>query len=83
MINLDTHILVRAIEGRLNSQEEAALRDESWCISDIVIWEVWMLGRRGDIRTTVDDPDFNRVLREITIWPISRVLKNSGRSAGG
>ena len=33
-----------------------------------------MLARRGEIRTTVDDPDFNRVLREVTIWPVSRMI---------
>ncbi len=72
MINLDTQIVIYALEGRLNRDEERALRDEAWCASDIVIWELGSLYRDGRIKQSLDHPELNRLLARMTIWPITR-----------
>jgi predicted nucleic acid-binding protein len=71
MINLDTHILIDAVLGQLRPGEERALED-FWCVSDIVLWEIVRLRLDGRIRIRLDDPELSRVLRSMTIWPISR-----------
>ena len=40
MLNLDTHVLVHALEGRLRPKERALLVDDNWGISAIVLWEL-------------------------------------------
>lgn len=72
MVNLDTHILADAVDGRLRPSEERLLADEAWAISDIVMWELGWLAREKRLAFQLDDPTFNRVLRRVSIWPISR-----------
>jgi PIN domain nuclease of toxin-antitoxin system len=41
MLNLDTHILIKAIEGSLAPDERNVLTaDPKWSISAIVLWEI-------------------------------------------
>ncbi len=41
MLNLDTHILIKAFEGRLTPRERNVLTaDPEWSISAIVVWEI-------------------------------------------
>ena len=40
MLNLDTHILIYALQGELKSNEVELLAQDQWSISDIVPWEV-------------------------------------------
>jgi hypothetical protein len=49
MLNLDTHILLHAVAGRLTPRERAALREERWSISAIVLWEIAKLAQLGRI----------------------------------
>jgi len=43
MLNLDTHILVKAPGGALKPQETQILASDAWGISGIVLWEITML----------------------------------------
>ena len=79
MLNLDTHILVDAISQRSRPNERRLLEENAWAISDIVVWEIGLLIREQRIRLTFEDPALNRVLRELTIWPISREVAMSMR----
>jgi predicted nucleic acid-binding protein len=80
VLNVDTQILVSALEDRLRPDESKMLQNDFWCISDIVIWELGQLFRESRIRRGLDDPRLNRLLNEMTIWPISReVSKAIGR----
>jgi PIN domain nuclease of toxin-antitoxin system len=72
MVNLDTHILADAIDDRLRPGEAELIRDEAWCVSDIVLWELGLLAREGRLRFDLDHPTFNRVLGRLTIMPITR-----------
>ncbi len=70
MLNLDTHILVRALDGRLTTRERALLQAHPWGISAMVLWELHALVRRGRLQMSLDDPDFLDVLRHCTVWPV-------------
>jgi len=53
MLNLDTHVLLHAIGGRLTPREDRLLRGDRWSISGIVLWEIAKV--RLDVR--VDPAD--------------------------
>ena len=80
MLSLDSHIVVFAIEGKLNAHERRLLDSDFWSISDVVLWELGMLSRTGRIRITLDDPGLVTMLDRITVWPITRsIAKAAGR----
>src|SRR6059058_4571658 len=55
MLNLDTHVLLFAIHGRLNPGEQRILRrDQQWSVSAIVLWEIAKLHERGRIPHGLD-----------------------------
>lgn len=75
MLNLDTHILLRAIPGRLTRHERAVLQsDPEWSISAIVLWEIAMLHERHRIPNGLDHPAITALLSRIHIWPITREI---------
>lgn len=41
MLNLDTHILVFALNGNLRPSEQTLLARHRWSVSAIVLWEKW------------------------------------------
>ncbi len=70
MLNLDTHILIFALEGKLAEGEEKRLADEQWGISAIVLWEIVKLSSLGRIEPDLDSPNLVNALRRIHIWPV-------------
>jgi PIN domain nuclease of toxin-antitoxin system len=80
MLNLDSHILIFALQAELTKREEKLLRSDQWCISDIVLWEISMLCRLGRIKISLDDKDVISALSQIQILPITidivRNIKN-------
>jgi PIN domain nuclease of toxin-antitoxin system len=71
MVNLDTHIFIAAVEDQLRPDEQRLLRNDSWCVSDIVLWELVRLQLDGRIKTAIDDSRIQRILGRITVWNIS------------
>ena len=71
MLNLDTHVLVHALVGELTRTEEALLRDDSWSISAIVLWEIAKLAELGRIEVDLDDAELGRTLARIHVWPLT------------
>ena len=61
MINLDTHILIFAINGDLRPSEQALLAQSRWSISAIVLWELAKLIQLGRVDMDLDDHDVVRV----------------------
>ncbi|MBI3208052.1 MAG: PIN domain-containing protein [Candidatus Solibacter usitatus] len=70
MLNLDTHILVFAMEGELSRKEKDLLRSQRWGISSIVLWELSSLVRLGRITLDIQSPAFENALSRIHVWPI-------------
>ena len=73
MLNLDTHILIKAFEGDLRPRErEVLVADPEWSISAIVLWEITKLHQLGRIRYGLGDQFFAAMLARVQIWPINR-----------
>jgi PIN domain nuclease of toxin-antitoxin system len=71
MLNLDTHVLVHALAGELTRPEEGLLRDDSWSVSAIALWEIGKLAELGRIEVDLDDAELERTLARIHIWPLT------------
>jgi PIN domain nuclease of toxin-antitoxin system len=74
MLNLDTHILIDAIQNELSIVERKLLSTNRWSISAIVLWEIEKLFERGRITLDIKDAEFKHTLRTVHIWPIDLVV---------
>jgi PIN domain nuclease of toxin-antitoxin system len=73
MLNLDTHILIKAFEGNLTPHERSVLAaDPEWSISAIVLWEITKLHRLGRLRHGLDHEPLATALDQVHVWPITR-----------
>ena len=70
MLNLDTHILVFALNGELRPSEQALLARNRWSVAAIVLWELAKLVDLGRVDMDLDDRDIIRALNRIHIWPL-------------
>ena len=71
MLNLDTHILIKARAGDLSRTEEKVLRrNPAWCISGIVLWEISKLHQLQRIRFGLDYPPLRKALDSMEIIPV-------------
>ena len=70
MLNLDTHMLVFALNGELRPAERALLAQNRWSVAAIVLWELAKLIDLGRIDMDLDDHDVSRILNRIQIWPL-------------
>jgi PIN domain nuclease of toxin-antitoxin system len=71
MLNLDTHVLIHAMTGELTARERRILRSERWGISAIVLWELAQLAQLKRIELDLDDPELDRFLAAVHVWPLS------------
>jgi PIN domain nuclease of toxin-antitoxin system len=71
MLNLDTHVLLHALEGTLKASERRVLEGDVWSISGIVLWEISKLQQLGRIELDLDLPEVGRVLTRIHTWPLT------------
>lgn len=72
ILNLDTHILLFALQGQLSQPEESLLRDDEWCIASIVLWEIAKLRQLGRIEVDLSDRKVRECLSRIQIWPLDQ-----------
>ena len=77
MLNLDTHVLLHAVGGKLSAREERLLRADRWSISAIVLWEIAKLAQLKRIDLNLDDPEVARVLGAVHVWPITADVARS------
>ena len=70
MLNLDTHIVIFAVEGEIRSDERRLLAQNRWSVSSIVLWELAKLVQLGRVEIDLDDRDVVRVLSRLHVWPI-------------
>ena len=71
MLNLDTHVLIHAMTGEITAREGRVLRAARWGISAIVLWELAKLARLGRIAMDLDDPELDRFLANVHVWPLT------------
>lgn len=70
MLNLDTHILLLALNGELSAKEEKILSNQPWGISSIVLWELAKLSQLGRIDLNLESSDFIQAISKLQIWPL-------------
>lgn len=70
MLNLDTHILLFALAGKLTKSEEKLLNAKKWGISSIVLWEISKLSQLGRIELDINDSEFSLIVSNLQIWPL-------------
>ncbi|MGZ3782334.1 MAG: PIN domain-containing protein [Pseudobdellovibrionaceae bacterium] len=70
MLNLDTHILIDIMVGHLSQKEEKCVLKNEWCISDIVLWELYKLNQVGRIEMDFNNPEIRSFLSSLTVYPI-------------
>jgi PIN domain nuclease of toxin-antitoxin system len=71
MLNLDTHILLHAVTGKLTPRESKLLAAKPWGISAIVLWEIAKLAQLKRITVNLQDQAVVRVLSAVHVWPIT------------
>lgn len=75
MLNLDTHIVIYAVQGTLKTKEESLLRKTSdWCISDIVLWEITKLSQLRRIDFDLESAVIKEFIGQLTIFPIDAAV---------
>jgi PIN domain nuclease of toxin-antitoxin system len=74
MLNLDTHVLLHAVGGRLLPKERRLLESDRWSIAAIVLWEIAKLAQMGRIDVDLDDPEVVRTLSRVHVWPLTREI---------
>ena len=69
-LNLDTHILIHALQGSLDPAERELLSDNDWGVAAIVLWELAKLNQLGRIDVDLADPEVDSALARVHIWPL-------------
>lgn len=71
MLNLDTRVLIHAMTGEVTAREDRILRAARWGVSAIVLWELAKLAQLKRIDLDLDDPELDRFLANIHVWPLT------------
>ena len=71
MLNLDTHVLIHAMTGEVTAREDRILRMARWGVSAIVLWEIAKLAELKRIVLDLDDPELDRFLANVHVWPLT------------
>ena len=77
MLNLDTHVLLHAVAGRLQPAESRLLQNDRWSISAIVLWEIAKLAQLGRIQVDLDDAAVIRAIAQVHVWPVTREIAHT------
>jgi PIN domain nuclease of toxin-antitoxin system len=70
MLNLDTHILLFALNGELKARERKLLENHEWSISAIVLWEILKLFQLGRVNMNPAEQPLRSILSRLKTWPI-------------
>lgn len=70
MLNLDTHVLVFALAGRLHAREKELLRSHEWSVSAIVHWELAKLVQLRRLSLDLEDREVAITICGLRTWPL-------------
>ena len=71
MVNLDTHILIHALTGDLQTGERDLLTGHDWSIAAIVLWEMTKLRQLGRITVDLENRDVSSAIARVHVWPLN------------
>ncbi len=70
MLNLDTHMLIHALSGKLRKRERDLLAENQWGVAAMALWELAKLAQLKRIEIDLDDPEVERVITGLHVWPV-------------
>ena len=70
MLNLDTHMLIFALSGKLRKRERDLLTESRWGVAAIALWELAKLAQLQRVDIDLDDPEVERVIDGLHVWPL-------------
>ena len=70
MINLDTHILVHALQDLIRPRERTLLEENRWSVSAIVLWELAKLISLGGLLSIFRSPPWKSPCPSVHVWPL-------------
>ena len=79
MLNLDTHILIHALEGTLTPAERKLLGADVWSVSAIGLWEIARLVQLGRVELDIDSAEFSQALASVHVWPLDLAISRQIR----
>lgn len=71
MLNLDTHIVLHALQDQLKPEEKALVLEQPLCISAIVLWEIAKLAQLKRIDIDLSNATLLELLSRMRTLPIS------------
>src|SRR5690242_725467 len=80
MLNLDTHIVALLLSRGLTAEEYRIVAHEELAVSDIVVWELAMLAKRGRLAFDLDDPTFRVFIKTAKVFPITMEIVRQSTS---
>jgi hypothetical protein len=83
MLNLDTHVPLHAVAGRLRPREAKLLRGAPWSISAICSGKVAKLVDGLRSRATVEEPWFHSTSRNAPVFELARPGSAGGYALTG
>jgi PIN domain nuclease of toxin-antitoxin system len=74
-INLDTHTVLNFLNRDLTQAEYSLINSyKSFCISDMVLWELAMLSSKNRINFDFDSEEWRQLSETLTILPITEAI---------
>ncbi len=70
MLNLDTHVLIHALQGSLKAEERELLARDEWGVAAIALWELAKLVQLGRVELDLDDPMVATAMSSLHVWPL-------------
>ena len=71
MLNLDTHILIYALADQgLTPKEKRLLKNDTWSISSIVVWEIHKLISLERLELDLSERELDKLIKSLQVWPI-------------
>ncbi len=75
MLNLDTHIAIDLLAGKLSQTEQDLLANESvFCVSGIVLWEIAKLVSLKRVVLNMESKEFLAFLAAVHVVPITHEI---------
>lgn len=71
LLNLDTHIVIDAVQDEVRYADRAILEQHTWGISAMTLWEMVKLDQLGRLEFNFKDPECAGILKQLHIWPLT------------
>lgn len=74
MLNLDTHIVVHYLDGRLRTEERRTIEGGPRGVSAMVRWEIAKLYQLGRVGWGLEDARLKEFVAKCSVWPLDAAV---------